>query len=77
MFEERLKKVLTIKMIKQTHSHAHALSDDSDLFQIILSDDNNMIDVSDVSDTENETSKKQKQRRKTNIKQHIKISDAV
>ena len=58
MLEKRLKKVSAIKMIKQTHNHAHALSDDSNLFQIILSDNNNMINVFNVFDIENETSKK-------------------
>ena len=77
MLEERLKKVLVMKIIKQTHNHAHALSDDSDLSQITLSDDKNMINASNVSDAENETSKKQKQKRKTNAEQHIKMSDII
>jgi len=58
MLEERLKKVSAIKIIKQTHSHAHALSDDSNLFQITLANDNNMINVFNVSDAKNEISKK-------------------
>ena len=77
MLEERLKKVLIMKMIKQTYSHAHALSDDSDLSQIILADDNNMIDAFNASDAESETSKKQKQKRKTDAKQHTKMSDII
>ena len=64
-------------MIKQTHSHAHALSDNSDLSQITLSDDNDMINAFNASDAENETSKKQKQRRKTNAEQHIEMSDVI
>ena len=65
MLEKKLKKVSAVKIIKQTHSHAHTLSDDSDLFQITLSDDNNMINAFNVSDAESETNKKQKQKRKT------------
>jgi len=68
MLEERLKKASAIKMIKQTYNHAHALSDNSDLSQIILADDNNMINAFNVFDAESETNKKQKQKRKTNIK---------
>ena len=77
ILEERLKKVSAVKIIKQTHSHAHALFDNNDLSQIILSDDNDMIDASDASDAENETSKKQKQRRKTDVKQYTKMSDII
>ncbi len=68
MLEERLKKASAVKIIKQTHNCAHALSDDSDLSQITLPDDNNMVDASDVSDAESEASKKQKQTKKTNAK---------
>ena len=58
MLEERLKKVSAVKIIKQTHSCVHALSDDSDLSQITLSDDNNMIDAFNASDAESEANKK-------------------
>jgi len=61
MLEKRLKKASAVKIIKQTHSHAHVLSDDNDLFQITLSDDN---DMTDASDAENKTDKKQKQKKK-------------
>ena len=66
MLEEKLKKVSAVEIVKQAHNHAHALSDDNDLFQITLSDDNDITDMSDA-ESESETSKKQKQK-KTDIK---------
>ena len=76
MLEKKLKKISIIEIVKQTHNHAHALFNNNDLFQITLSDDNDIINVSDV-ESENETSKKQKQKKKTDAEQCIEIFDAV